>query len=35
MGAWRKDPWDSDEAADWFGDFWEGTPVVDRRLTAP
>ena len=34
MGAWGKDPWDSDEAADWFGDLWEGTPVVDRVLTA-
>jgi hypothetical protein len=26
------DPWDNDSAADWFGDLWRDTPIVDRVL---
>jgi hypothetical protein len=32
MGAWGMDPWDNDTAADWFGDLWDGTSMVDRVL---
>lgn len=34
MGAWGLDPWDNDTAADWFGDLWTDTPMVDRVLDA-
>lgn len=30
MGAWGREPWDNDGAADWFGGLWEGTPIVER-----
>lgn len=32
MGAWGMDPWDNDTAADFFGDLWQDTPVIDRVL---
>lgn len=34
MGAWGMDPWDNDGAADFFGDLWSGTTVVDDVLAA-
>lgn len=34
MGAWGREPWDNDSAADWFGDLWEDVPIVDRVLSA-
>ena len=27
MGMWAFAPWDNDEAADWFGDFMDGTQL--------
>ncbi len=27
MGAWDVEPWDTDEAADWFGDFFRDLKV--------
>ena len=33
MGAWGTSPWDSDDAADWFSDFFEGIDV-DARIEA-
>ncbi|HAA2288004.1 TPA_asm: hypothetical protein GEG06_00255 [Listeria monocytogenes] len=27
MGAWGFDPWDSDEAADWFGEFMKHVDI--------
>ena len=27
MGAWGKEPWDNDTAADWFGALWESGNV--------
>lgn len=33
MGAWDVQPWDNDEAADWFGDFFAGVNF-DERLDA-
>lgn len=30
MGAWGEQPWENDSAADWFGDLWDGTPIVGR-----
>ncbi|HET7490125.1 MAG TPA: hypothetical protein VFJ85_19530 [Acidimicrobiales bacterium] len=32
MGTWGFDPWDNDSAADWFGELWDDTPIVDRVL---
>jgi hypothetical protein len=32
VGSWGNEPWDNDHAADWFGDLWDGTPIVDRVL---
>ncbi len=32
MGAWGDQPWDNDDAADFFGDLWEDTPIVDRVI---
>ena len=32
MGAWGVEPWDNDDAADFFGDLWDDTPIVDRVL---
>lgn len=29
MGAWGKEPWDNDKAADWFGDLWDRFPLVN------
>jgi hypothetical protein len=34
VGAWGNEPWDNDQAADWFGDLWGGTPIVDRVVAA-
>jgi hypothetical protein len=34
MGAWGLEPWDNDGAADFFGELWEGTPIVDRVIAA-
>jgi len=33
MGAWGASPWDSDGAADWFTEFFEGVDV-DARIAA-
>lgn len=33
MGAWGASPWDSDGAADWFAEFFEGIDV-DSRIEA-
>ncbi len=33
MGAWGSNPWDSDGAADWFGEFFAGINV-DARVDA-
>lgn len=33
MGAWGSNPWDSDGAADWFGEFFAGIDV-DARIDA-
>jgi len=33
MGAWGASPWDSDGAADWFAEFFEGINV-DSRIEA-
>jgi len=33
MGAWGASPWDSDGAADWFTEFFEGFDV-DARIAA-
>jgi len=33
MGAWGSNPWDSDGAADWFSEFFEGIDV-DARIDA-
>jgi len=33
MGAWGTSPWDSDDAADWFADFFDGVDV-DARVAA-
>ena len=30
MGAWGKEPWDNDTAADWFFGLWEGTSIAER-----
>jgi hypothetical protein len=30
VGAWGEQPWENDSAADWFGDLWDGTPIVER-----
>src|ERR1700677_4311330 len=30
MGAWGKLPWDSDSAADWFGDLFEMTKLAEH-----
>ncbi len=30
MGAWGTEPWDNDEAADWFGELWDDLPLVER-----
>lgn len=27
MGAWGYDPWDNDEAADWFGNFMKHVDI--------
>ncbi len=27
MGMWALEPWDNDEAADWFGDFMDSTQL--------
>jgi hypothetical protein len=32
MGMWGYDPWDNDEAADWFGDLFDTTKLRDRWL---
>jgi Domain of unknown function (DUF4259) len=32
MGAWGPEPWDNDDAADWFGDLFETVPIVDKVL---
>jgi hypothetical protein len=32
VGAWGPEPWDNDDAADWFGDLFETLPLVDRVL---
>lgn len=32
MGAWSVEPWGNDDAADWFGNFWQGkdfSPLVE------
>jgi hypothetical protein len=28
MGAWAKNPWDNDSAADWFGDMFDATGLA-------
>ncbi|WP_334123396.1 MULTISPECIES: hypothetical protein [Glutamicibacter] len=33
MGTWGTNPWDSDDAADWFAEFFDGIDV-DARITA-
>ncbi len=33
MGAWGTSPWDNDDAADWFTDFFDGVDV-DARIAA-
>ncbi|GAA1413374.1 hypothetical protein AUR04nite_31180 [Glutamicibacter uratoxydans] len=33
MGAWGTSPWDNDDAADWFADFFDSVDV-DARITA-
>lgn len=30
MGAWGHEPWDNDEAADWFGDLFAATKLAQR-----
>lgn len=30
MGAWGDEPWDNDNAADWFGALWDDLPIVER-----
>jgi hypothetical protein len=30
VGTWGTQPWENDEAADWFGSLWVGTDVVER-----
>ncbi len=32
MGTWGPEPWDNDDAADWFGDLFEALPLVDKVL---
>jgi len=32
MGMWAFEPWDNDEAADWFGDFMDSTRLRDEWL---
>jgi hypothetical protein len=32
VGAWGPEPWDNDDAADWFGDLFETLPIVDLVL---
>ena len=32
MGMWAFAPWDNDEAADWYGDFMDGTGFRDAWL---
>jgi len=34
VGTWGKQPWENDTAADFFGELWGGTPIVDRVLRA-
>ena len=35
MGDWSKEPWGNDEAADWFGRYWNGGGIdlVIRDIT--
>ena len=30
MGAWGTEPWDNDEASDWFGEFFQGIDANAR-----
>ena len=30
MGAWGKDPWDNDSAADWFADVFDGIDIDSK-----
>lgn len=32
MGIWGPEPWDSDQAADWFGDLWDESPIPAQVL---
>lgn len=32
MGMWAFEPWDNDEAADWFGDFMADTQIRQKWL---
>ena len=34
MGDWSKEPWGTDEAADWFGRYWNGggIPLVLKTI---
>jgi len=33
MGTWGTKPWDSDDASDWFAEFFDGVDV-DSRITS-
>ena len=30
MGAWNINPWDNDNAADWFGDLFDEVPLREK-----
>lgn len=32
MGAWGTEPWDNDDAADWFGEVFDGIDI-DSKIT--
>lgn len=34
MGTWGPEAWDSDTAADWFGDLFDATGLRDRAVEA-
>lgn len=34
MGTWGTSPWDSDDAADWFSEFFDGVDVDARIASA-
>jgi hypothetical protein len=34
MGIWGREPWDSDQAADWFGGLWDGSSIPEQVVQA-